>query len=275
MVETIITIYVICDELLTAIGFRDDPQCQMSTAEVMTTALVSATYFGGSYTKSRAFLKDHGYIPRMLSKSRFNRRLHRIPSAVWEYLFYALSRMFQEQNTDNEYALDSFPVPVCDNIRIRRCHLYQDEAYRGYTASKRRYFYGIKVHFLVTKNGEPVEFFLSPGAESDLTGLKRFKFDLPKEAIVYLDRLYNDYDYEDLINQCTDIRLEPMRKKNSKRARDPWIEAYIQRTRRHIETAISVLEQAFPKTIHAVIPEGFELKIVLFLISYSITCLSL
>lgn len=45
MEEQIITIYWLCDELLKAICYRDDPQCQMNTAEVMTTGLVATLFF--------------------------------------------------------------------------------------------------------------------------------------------------------------------------------------------------------------------------------------
>jgi hypothetical protein len=38
--DAIITLYVICDDYLKAMHYRDDPQATMSTAEVMTTALV-------------------------------------------------------------------------------------------------------------------------------------------------------------------------------------------------------------------------------------------
>lgn len=38
MLLQIITIYCLCDEFLTAYGYQDDPQAQMTTAEVMTTA---------------------------------------------------------------------------------------------------------------------------------------------------------------------------------------------------------------------------------------------
>ncbi|MCB2160713.1 hypothetical protein KQH40_01360 [bacterium] len=37
---------------------------------------------------------------------------------------------------------------------IRKAKLYQDEAYRGYIASKKRSFYGLKLHLI----GKPVEF---------------------------------------------------------------------------------------------------------------------
>ena len=45
MEDTIITTYYLCDEFLKATGHRDDPQVRLSTAEVMTTALVAAAFF--------------------------------------------------------------------------------------------------------------------------------------------------------------------------------------------------------------------------------------
>jgi len=45
MKDKIITIYCLCDEMLKALGQRDDQQCRMNTAEVMTTALVAALFF--------------------------------------------------------------------------------------------------------------------------------------------------------------------------------------------------------------------------------------
>jgi hypothetical protein len=50
----------------------------MSDAEVMTTALTAALFFRGTLESVRMMLKQHGYIPQMLSKSHFIRRLHRL-----------------------------------------------------------------------------------------------------------------------------------------------------------------------------------------------------
>jgi hypothetical protein len=85
----IITIYCISEDFLKAINYHDDRQSIMTTAEVMTTAFVAARYYSGNHEHSRVFLKEHGYIPEMLSKSQFNRRLHSIPADVW-YSFLAL-----------------------------------------------------------------------------------------------------------------------------------------------------------------------------------------
>ena len=144
----------------------------MTTSEVMTVALVAATFFHGNQERSRLFLKEHGYIPKMLSKSRFNRRLHAVPETLWLALFALLSQLHQQTNPDAEYIVDSCPVPVCDNLRIRRCSLYRGEDYRGYCASKRRYFYGLKLHLLVTALGQPVEIVLTPGETGDQEGLR-------------------------------------------------------------------------------------------------------
>ena len=89
----IITIYSITEEFLKALGYKDDTQTIMSTAEVITTAFVAARYYGGNHKSSSEFLSEHGYITRMLSKSRFNRRLHKIPVYVWRGFMELLARL--------------------------------------------------------------------------------------------------------------------------------------------------------------------------------------
>jgi hypothetical protein len=273
MEEKIIVIYCICDDLLNSLNIKDNPQAKMTNAEVMTTALSATLLFSGNYERSRSFLKSFDFIPNMLSKSRFNRRLNSISDSVWQYVFNIIATIFKNNNTSKEYIVDSFPIPVCDNIRIKRCKIYSSEEFRGYISSKRRYFYGIRVHMIVTKSGEPVEFILSPGAPNDVKVLKDFEFDLPEGSIVYGDKGYNDYEFEDLLKEIANINLRPIRKKNSKRAYDPWVPFLHNKTRKYIETTFSKITNLFPKSIHAVTPKGFELKIALFLIAFTIDCL--
>jgi len=60
---------------------------------------------------------------------------------------------FKYISCQESYILDSFPVAVCDNIRISNCKLLQGKQWRGKQSNMRRYFYGIKVQLLVTKDG--------------------------------------------------------------------------------------------------------------------------
>ena len=68
--------------------------------------------------------------------------------------------------------IDSLPIAVCDNIRIRRSKIDSTEDFRGYQASKKRYFYGRKVHLMVTQAGQPVACFLTHGGFGDVDALK-------------------------------------------------------------------------------------------------------
>ncbi len=85
----IVTIFYLCDKPLEALNSKISPQMQMIDAKVMTTGVVAALFFGGNFQVTCDFPQAHGYIPNMLSKSRFNRRLHRI-KAMFIILFKIL-----------------------------------------------------------------------------------------------------------------------------------------------------------------------------------------
>ncbi len=276
MDDTITTIYCLCDDFLKATGYRDNPQVRLSTAEVMSVALLAAVFFGGNIEASRSFLDEYGYIPKAISKSRFNRRLHAVDPCLWRTLFDLLAEVFKHNNPDNSYVVDSLPIAVCDNIRIRRCRLYPPQehgkAFRGYIASKRRYFYGLRVHLVTTGAGEPVEFSLAAASEADIAVFKEMSLELPEGSIICADKGYTDYHYEDLLEEVG-LHLKAQRKKRSKRPMAAWEEFLGKPIRQYIETVFGELSRLFSGKIHAVTPRGFELKIVCFLVAFSIQCL--
>lgn len=168
--------------------------------------------------------------------------------------------------------IDSYPIAACDNYRICRSRRYQGEVWRGRQASKRRYFYGLKIHIMVTEQGQPMEFFLTPGSVSDTSAYRLYDFDLPPRAWITGDKAYTDYDVEDAINE-SGLRMKPMRKRNSRRPFPPWI-FYLQSTyRKIVETTGSMIERLLPKSIHSVTAQGFELKVGLFVLAASLNFL--
>ena len=271
MDDKIIATFCLCDDLLKAIRHQEHPQGQMNDAEVMTTALTAALFFRGKHESARTMLKQYGYIPHMVSKSRFSRRLHRL-TEIFVMLFTLLGQTWKMLTTNNIYVIDSLPIAVCDNIRIRRSKIYTDEKFRGYTASKKRYFYGLKIHLMVTQDGQPVECFLTHGGFGDVDALKYYDYELPDGSIIYADKAYNDYKIEDLLKEVDHIELIPIRKKNSTRALPPEVSFVQHYYRKRVETAGSFIEQLLPKSIHAVTSQGFELKVALFVIAYSLNC---
>ena len=67
------------------------------------------------------------------------------------------------RNTNSMYVIDSFPIAVCDHMRLRRSTRDTAEKFRGDQASKKRYFSGLTIPLLVTQEGQPVACLLTPG----------------------------------------------------------------------------------------------------------------
>jgi hypothetical protein len=120
--------------------------------------------------------------------------------------------------------------------------------------------------------GSLANFFLTHGGFGDVDALKYYTFDLPAGSIVYADRAYKDYEREALLREVEPIQLVPMRKKNSRRAFPPYGSFVPHYDRKMIATAGSLSEQMLAQSIHAITPQGFELKVVLFVLAYSLNC---
>ena len=269
MCERTLAIYCFIDDLLKAHGHQEDCRVEITDAEIITIALTAMLDYGGNFEKSRLVLYELGLIKRLLSRSRFSRRLSRLTDLV-HCLIHQLGQIFKQMHWETRYVLDSFPVPVCDNIRIARSRLAKGELYRGKISSKRRYFYGVKVQLMATSDGLPVEFCILPGACADLQGFAELALDLPKGSQLFVDTAYNCYEWEDYLTEIENIKLQVPRKANSKRGREPWLELHKSWMRKYIETTIGEVEKLFPKKIHATNLNGFLLKIALFLFAFQI-----
>ena len=267
MIDQVIAIYTIIDDALKARDHWEDPRRTFSDAEVITTGLVAARFFGGHLTRAREFLSETGLMPQMLGESRFNRRWQALRDLVLT-LFEQFGWALKELNQSAQYLLDSFPLEVCANIRIRRCRLVQGEDYRGYCAARRCYFYGFRVQVLTTAAGVPVEVAFLPGEANDTRGLSALPLVLAPGSEVFMDAGYTDYQSEDDALRGDGVHFAVGRKKNSTR-RDVWPEYYFKKMTRHlVETVFSQITTWFPKRIHAVTTEGLLLKTVLFIFAF-------
>jgi Transposase DDE domain len=262
-------LYCIIDDLLKATGHREDTRRVMSDAEVLTTALVAAQFFGSNLETARHFMHSTGLVPQMLSRSRLSRRLHAVAELAYT-LFHQLGAVLKEASCSTKYLLDSFPVAICDNIRIPRSRLAHGKQFRGRLCSKRRYFYGVKVQVVTTEEGVPVEFAFLPGSASDTRGLDVLPLALPAGSQLFMDSGYTDYGAEDAAAELDGVEFAPSRKKNSKRSDDVWRSYYKQLMRKRIETVFSQITRLFPKHIHAVTLDGFLLKVSMFIIAFAL-----
>lgn len=214
-------------------------------------------------------MKLTGMIPEMLDKSRINRRLHAVAELVYN-LFMQVGYYFKYVNCEMSYVLDSFPVAVCDNIRISNAKLLKGKQWHGKQTSMRRYFYGVKVQLLITKDGIPVEFGFVSGSEHDSLALKKLPLELPAESEVFADSAYTNYEIEDQLMEVDLIALKVHRKSNAKR-KDSISAAFIKEyMRKRVETTISEIKGLFLRKLHAVTAKGWLLKITLFIFAFTL-----
>jgi hypothetical protein len=263
----IIALYCIVDDILKTLHHSEDKRARVSDSEVITTAFVSVLYFGGHWDNARHFMQLKGYVPAMLDKSRFCRRLHRLNEQLYA-LFWQLGHHLKQVAGASDYRLDAFPVAVCDNIRIPRCKLLQGAAFRGYQPAMRRYFYGVKVQVL-TLEGLPVELALVPGREQDYIGLRVLPLQVSAGSCIYADSAYLDYQSEQDALQAEGIQLLVQRKSDSRLKDPPHMTFVKQYMRKGIETTFSGIKAKMPRSIHAVSQAGFLLKTALFVIAYT------
>ncbi|MGB4773904.1 MAG: IS982 family transposase [Daejeonella sp.] len=267
--DKIIGIFCLIDDLFKGIGHEEDIRRNVSDSEIAVTAIVSALYFGGNQFHAIHFMKSHHYIPKMLDKSRFNRRLHQIGGLLYT-LFRQVGKYFSSMSCELHYILGSFPVSICDNIRILQSKLVKGPDWRGFTASMRRYFYGVKVQLLTTGSGIPVSFCFTPGKVADVRSLEKMVQGLAPESSVYADSAYTDYKIEDRWFEKAAIKLKIQRKSNSKRKDTKERTQEKLKMRKRVETTISDIKKLFPKFIHAVTLNGFLIKILLFIFALQI-----
>ncbi|MBS8112782.1 IS982 family transposase, partial [Streptococcus suis] len=101
---------------------------------------------------------------RLLERSRFNRRSKQL---IWlvQLIRKAMSEMLP---FDRVAIIDSFPLPLCQPVRNHRATIFKGLADIGYNASKHLWFYGFKVHMLVTLSGYILNYVITPASVHDI-----------------------------------------------------------------------------------------------------------
>ncbi|HWB25106.1 MAG TPA: IS982 family transposase, partial [Chitinophagaceae bacterium] len=113
-----------------------------------------------------------------------------------------------------------------------------------------------------------------PGCESDVQALKKLPLAVAPESKIYGDSAYTDYQAEDDMKETELIELMIQRKCNAKRKDEPWIRFIKEYMRKGIETSFSEIKALFLRKIHAVTFKGFLIKLVMFILAFTLNKLT-
>ena len=267
MHEQAIAIYCICQEVTNYFGLIDDSQCKMTTCEVMTFALISAVNYQCDYKKTRLVSLALRFFPTMLSHSRLIRRIHMIPQNIWTIVFSAL-KLYLIKSPSEYFVVDSFPIKAYETHKSFRARIFRGKSFHGYSASKKVYFFGIKVHMIIDEQGIPIEFCFTSARTSDIEGLKELPCELPAGSILLGDKAYTSYQLEDDLLEFAGITLLPKRRCDLKRQNTSSQNFILSQKRNLIETVFSSITSKMPRCIRAKTEAGFYLKVLFFILAY-------
>lgn len=107
MCHNTLAIYCFIDDFLKASERPEDSRIEVTDAEVITIALTAMLHFGGNFDKSRLVLHELGLVRRLLSRSRFSRRMTRLSDLIYR-LFHQLGGSLKELHWESRYLLDRF-----------------------------------------------------------------------------------------------------------------------------------------------------------------------
>ena len=179
-------------------GGKPGPKQRLSTSEIMTLVI---HFHQEGYRDFKHYYQNHvvqhlaAEFPKLVSYTRF---VELIPSVLAPLCAYLQKRFGR---CTGIAFVDSTPLAVCHNRRIRRHKVFKEWAQRGKTSVG--WFYGFKLHLIVNDKGELLAVHLTPGNVDDRKPLTLMTQDL-------LGKLFGDNGYlsQDLFEQLFERGLE-------------------------------------------------------------------
>lgn len=250
-------------QLLTVGSIHRQRKSRMSVSEVLT---IMTLFHSTSYRTFKAYYLDHVCVhlkrefPHLVSYSRFVELMRSLAVPA-----YALAQSCGDKPTGISF-IDSTHLAVCDPHRIRSNKVFRDSAKRGKTSMG--WFFGFKLHLVITDQGGLVHFFLTQGNVPDNS---RMVIDTLTHNLY--GRLFGDKGY--LSTKLRDwlrergVTLVTKIKRNMRNCLMPLIDKLLLRKRALIETVNDQLKNIYhiDHTRHRS-PYNFVTNIMMGLVAY-------
>lgn len=213
------------------------PKTRMALSEIMTILIMyhlsGYRTFKWYYTKYVMVYQKKNY-PDLVSYNRF---VEIMEYALVPLVLYIVRARFVKCSGIS--FVDSTPIKVCDNHRIRTNHVFSEYAKMG--KSSMGWFYGFKLHLIINEQGEILSFCLTSGNVDDRN--EAVMDSLTKEIFgkLFADRGYISQKlFENLLKK--DITLVTRAKKNMKNKLMDYYDRLMLRKRTVIESVNDFLK---------------------------------
>ncbi|MBN6048792.1 IS982 family transposase [Lactobacillus helveticus] len=201
-----------------------------------------------------------------LSHSRFNHRSRQLLQLIYQIR----QKMNQKVDLSGQFLIiDSFPVPVCQPVRNYRVRIFRGSANIGYKAAKKIYYYGFKVHAIVSDDGYVLDYAVTRASVHDAKEtVELMKNTHPANPYLLGDEGYVGKRLHDRLKQ-TGYELWPPYRKNmagAKKHNDRQLMAI----RRTIESDFSLLTHYNAENNRARSLTGFQARLEIAILTYNL-----
>ena len=130
----------------------------------------------------------------LLERSRFNQRSRQL---IWlvQIIWQAINTQISPNNI---VIIDSFLLSLCQPVRNHRAHDFNELVDIGYNSSKHLWFYGFKVHMLVTL-GYILNYVVTPASVHDISAVDDL-LENCSQPYVLADLAYLSYEVREQLN---------------------------------------------------------------------------
>lgn len=238
--DLIITVYCCVEEIVSHAGRlreRGFPP-GLSDAEVLTMEIVGEMQ--GRHTDAGIwrYFDEHwrAWFPALDSYPNFAKHcanLRWLKESVLSTLFPPTSSL---------HIIDGVPMPLCHYARSARCKSLKEYAAYGYCAAKDEHYWGLRGHPLMNEQGYIVQCSYTPANEDERNVLDNLPGFI--RGIMLGDKGFiGEERRQALLEQGID--LQTLKRKNMKESRSKSFLRWLAKTRKTIETAISILTERF------------------------------
>jgi len=196
------------------------------------------------------FIKDYWFdwFPDLPSYPKFNKRVNFLAPAFKSLCGLLIS----EKPVDEgilDHIMDSMPIIVAKSQRSGSAKAADGLCDKGYCASKKMYFYGVKLHSLGQKQHQTLPkmrmMCIEPASQSDITVAKDWLSEV-QNIDIYADKIYADKDWFDEL-ALRNVRIfTPVKKKKGQEfldASDALYSRAVSRARQAIESFFNWIQE--------------------------------
>lgn len=232
---------------------RLSPNChpRFRDEEVLTVYLFGLLQQMPSLKAIHRYTRSHlgAWFPALPSYAAFVHRLGRLDAALPAFVRTLVESRPRREVCSGMYLIDSMPIFLAQGVRADRARIASGAADLGYCASKKTFYYGIKLHLVACHAPHalprPEGIFFSQASASDLTVAKSYSGALPSGEL-YADKIYHDNTWtKELRERAIELHASLRRARGQEPldAADTLYNTFVSRIRQPIESFFAWLQQ--------------------------------